>query len=84
MIEPEIAFADLQDDMNLIEDCVKYCINYLLASCPAEMEFFNSMIDKTLFDRLHQVVESDFKVLTYTDGIELLKKAVKEGQKFEK
>lgn len=83
MIEPEIAFADLQDDMNLIEDCVKYCINYLLASCPAEMEFFNSMIDKTLFDRLHQVVESEFKVLTYTDGIELLKKAVKEGQKFE-
>jgi asparaginyl-tRNA synthetase len=83
MIEPEIAFADLQDDMNLIEDCVKYCINYLLASCPAEMEFFNSMIDNTLFDRLHQVVESDFKVLTYTDGVELLKKAVKEGQKFE-
>ncbi|MDD4103649.1 MAG: asparagine--tRNA ligase, partial [Bacilli bacterium] len=83
MIEPEIAFADLRDDMNLIEDCVKYCINYILTACPAEMEFFNTMIDKTLFERLNHVVSSEFKVLTYTEGIELLQKAVKEGQKFE-
>ncbi|HNX16436.1 MAG TPA: asparagine--tRNA ligase [Bacilli bacterium] len=83
MVEPEIAFADLQDDMNLIEDCVKFCINYLLVSCPAEMEFFNTMIDKTLFDRLHHVLDSKFQVMTYTEGVELLKKAVQEGQVFE-
>ncbi|MFA6675360.1 MAG: asparagine--tRNA ligase [Bacilli bacterium] len=83
MVEPEIAFADLQDDMDLIEDCVKYCINYVLTSCPSEMEFFNSMIDTTLFERLHHVVNSDFKVMTYSEGIEILQKAVKDGFKFE-
>ncbi len=80
MIEPEIAFADLDDDMDLIEDCVKYCIQYVLDNCPAEMEFFNQFIDKGLMDRLTKVLNSDFKRLDYTDAIEILKKS---GKKFE-
>lgn len=83
MVEPEIAFADLNDNMDLIEDCVKYCITYVMKSCPAEMEFFNSMIDKTLLDRLNHVLNSEFKKMTYTEGVEILKKAVKDGHKFD-
>jgi len=83
MIEPEIAFADLDDDMNLIEDCIKYCIDYCLENAKEEMEFFNKMIDTTLMDRLHSVLNADFKRLEYTDAIELLKKAVNDGVKFE-
>lgn len=83
MVEPEIAFADLKDDMRLIEECVKFCINYVLSACPSEMEFFNSMIDKTLFDRLHHVLNSEFQVMTYSKGIEILKKAVQDGHKFD-
>ena len=83
MVEPEIAFADLNDNMNLIEDCVKYCINYVLTACPEEMNFFNTMIDKTLFERLNHVVNSEFKRMTYTKGIELLQEAVKNGHKFD-
>jgi len=83
MIEPEMAFCDLNDNMDIIEECVKYCINYVMQACPDEMEFFNSMIDTTLFDRLKHVVASEFKRMPYTEGIELLQKAVKEGHKFE-
>ena len=83
MVEPEIAFADLNDDMNLIEACIKYCIGYVEENCPDEMEFFNSMIDKTLLDRLHHVVNSNFARITYTNAIELLQKAIKEGHKFD-
>ncbi len=83
MIEPEIAFADLEDDMDLAEDMVKYCINYVIENCPAEMEFFNTMIDKGLLERLNHVVNSDFVKMTYTKGIELLQEAVKNGFKFE-
>jgi asparaginyl-tRNA synthetase len=83
MIEPEIAFADLEDDMDLAEDLVKFCINYVLENCPEEMNFFNTMIDKTLLERLNRVVNQEFKRLPYTEGIELLKKAVQEGHKFE-
>lgn len=75
MIEPEIAFADLEDDMNLIEDLVKYCIDYVLENCPAEMEFFNSMIDKTLLDRLNHVKNSEFRRMPYTEAIDILLKA---------
>lgn len=82
MIEPEIAFADLEDDMNLIEDLLKYVINYILEHDKYEMEFFNKWIDKGLLDRLHHVATSKFKVMTYTEGIELLKKAVSSGVKF--
>ena len=83
MIEPEIAFADLSDNMNLIEDCIKFCIEYVEASCPEEMKFFNTMIDPTLMDRLNHVLNSDFKKMTYTEGIEILKNAVKNGVVFE-
>ncbi len=83
MVEPEIAFADLNDNMELIEDCVKYCINYVMTACPDEMAFFNSMIDKTLIERLTHVVNSEFKKMKYTEGIEILKKAVENGHKFE-
>lgn len=75
MIEPEIAFADLEDDMNLIEDMVKSCIDYVLENCPEEMKFFNQMIDSTLLDRLNHVRNSDFKRMTYTEAIETLSKA---------
>lgn len=83
MVEPEIAFADLEDDMNLIEDMVKYCISTVLDECPAEMEFFNKMIDTTLLDRLNHVVNSKFEVMTYTKAIEILTKAVQDGVSFE-
>ncbi|MBR2684955.1 MAG: asparagine--tRNA ligase [Erysipelotrichaceae bacterium] len=75
MIEPEIAFADLEDDMCLIEDMVKYCIEYVMENCPEEMKFFNSMIDKTLIERLEHVKNSEFARITYTEAIDLLKKA---------
>ena len=74
MIEPEIAFADLNDDMDLAEDMLKYIINYCLDNAPEEMEFFNKFVDKGLLDRLHNVVENEFKRITYTEAIELLKK----------
>ncbi|HBS91683.1 MAG TPA: asparagine--tRNA ligase [Erysipelotrichaceae bacterium] len=75
MIEPEIAFADLGDDMDLIEDMVVSCINYVLENCPEEMEFFNQMIDPTLLERLGKVASSQFVRMTYTEAIEHLKKA---------
>ena len=75
MIEPEIAFADLEDDMDLIEDMIKYCIQYVLEECPEEMDFFNRMIDKTLLERLNHVLNSEFRRMTYTEAIDLLLKA---------
>ena len=83
MVEPEIAFADLSDNMDLIEECVKYCITYVMESCPDEMAFFNQMIDNTLLERLDHVLNSEFKKMSYTEGIELLKEAVRNGVKFE-
>lgn len=74
MIEPEIAFADLADDMNLAEDMVKYIINYCLENAPEEMEFFNKFIDKDLLQRLNNVVSNDFARVTYTEAVEILKK----------
>ncbi len=75
MIEPEMAFADLNDDMDLIEDMVRFCIQYVQENCPEEMKFFNEMIDKGLLERLELVKNSDFRRMTYTEGIELLKEA---------
>ena len=85
MIEPEIAFADLGDDMELIEACIKYCIEYVLERCPLEMEFCNNILDQshTLLDRLNALLESDFKKMTYTEAIDILLKAVKDGVKFD-
>ena len=74
MIEPEIAFADLNDDMRLAEDMLKYIIGYCLDNAPEEMAFFNQFIDKGLLERLQHVVDSDFARVTYTEAIELLKK----------
>ena len=74
MIEPEIAFADLKDDMMLAESMLKYVIRYVLENAPEEMNFFNSFVDKGLLDRLHNVVNSDFARVTYTEAVEILEK----------
>ena len=74
MIEPEIAFADLEDNMNLAESMLKYVINYVLENAPEEMNFFNSFVDKGLLERLHNVVSSEFARVTYTEAIEILEK----------
>ena len=80
MIEPEICFADLNDDMDLAEDMIKYTFQYVLDNCPEEMEFFNQFVDKTLLDRLDNVIHSDFARISYTDAIKELEKA---NDKFE-
>lgn len=83
MIEPEMAFADLDYDMAVIEDLVKYCINYVFDTCEEEMKFFNERIDTCLFDRLNNVRNSEFRRMPYTEAIEILKQAVADGVKFE-
>ena len=82
MIEPEVAFIDLNELMDLEEDFIKHCVRWALEHCKEDLEFLNKM-DKTLLERLEGVVKEDFVRLTYTEGIELLEKAVKEGHKFE-
>ena len=74
MIEPEIAFADLKDDMILAEGMLKYIIDYVLENAPEEMEFFNKFVDKGLIERLNGVLNSDFAHVTYTEAIEILEK----------
>lgn len=74
MIEPEICFADLQDDMMLAESMLKYVIRYVLDNCPEEMNFFNSFVDKGLIERLEHVANSDFGRVTYTEAIKILEK----------
>ena len=74
MIEPEIAFADLQDDMMLAESMIKYIIRYVLENAPEEMAFFNNFIDKGLIERLEGVMNSEFGHVTYTEAIEILEK----------
>lgn len=80
MIEPEIAFADLKDDMELAEDMIKYIINYCLENAPEEFEFFSNFIDKGLLDRLNNIVSSEFAHVTYTEAVDLL---LKSGKKFD-
>lgn len=80
MIEPEMAFADLSDDMRLAEEMLKFLINYLLEQAPEEMEFFNSFIDNGLLERLKHVANSEFAHVTYTEAVELIKK---ENARFE-
>ena len=80
MVEPEIAFADLQDDMELAEDMLKYVIKYVMDECPEEMAFFNQFVDKGLLERLNHVVSSDFGKVTYTEAVEILKSC---GKAFE-
>ena len=74
MIEPEIAFSDLNDDMQLAHDMIKSVLSYVLEQCPQEMQFFNDFYDKTLLDRLKGIVESDFEKVTYTQAVEILEK----------
>ena len=83
MIEPEVAFMDLPELMELEEDFIKYCIQWALDNCKDDLEFLNKMIDKGLLERLNGVVSTDFVHLTYTHGIEILQEAVKNGKKFE-
>ena len=80
MIEPEIAFAGLQENMDLAEAMVKYIIRYVLENYPEEMEFFNKFIDKGLLDRLQNILDSEFARITYTEAVDILQKS---GQKFE-
>ena len=75
MMEPEIAFADLSDDMELAEDMIKYVIRYVMENCAAEMEFFNNFVDKGLIERLTNLVNADFGRVTYTEAVELLQKS---------
>ena len=74
MVEPEICFANLEDDMDLAEDMIKYIFSYVLENCPEEMEFFNNFVDKGLLDRLNNVINSDFARISYTDAIKELEK----------
>ena len=83
MIEPEVAFIDMTDLMNLEEDFIKYCVRWALDNCQDDLEFLNKMIDKTLLERLNHVVNEDFVRLPYTEGIKILEKAVADGHKFE-
>ena len=80
MIEPEIAFADLEDDMQLAEEMVKYIIRFVLERAPEEMTFFNQFIDQGLLDRLDNIVNSDFARVTYTEAVDMLLKSGKEFQ----
>lgn len=80
MIEPEVAFSDNNDNMDLAEDFVKYLINYALENCEEDLEFLNKMIDKNLLEQLHFVVDNEFVRLSYTDGVKILEES---GQKFE-
>ena len=80
MIEPEIAFADLEDDMELAEAMLKYVINYVMEECPEELQFFNSFVDKGLLERLNHIVSSDFARVTYTEAVEILENC---GKKFD-
>ena len=83
MIEPEIAFADLEDDMQVAESMLKYVISAVMERCPDELDMFNRFVDKGLLERLNHVVSSDFARVTYTEAIEILKDAAAAGTKFE-
>ncbi|MBQ7868827.1 MAG: asparagine--tRNA ligase [Prevotella sp.] len=83
MIEPEVAFIDINDLMDLEEDFIKYCVQWALDNCQDDLEFLNKMVDKTLLERLRSVVAGSFERLPYTEGIRILEEAVKNGKKFE-
>ena len=83
MIEPEIAFIDKDDLMDIEEDFIKYCVRWALDNCMDDLEFLNQYVDKGLIERLHSVIDTDFVRLPYTEGIHILQEAVKNGHKFE-
>ncbi len=80
MIEPEMAFADIYDDMDLAEDMVRYCVKHLLDNCAEDMELFNKFVEPGLFDKLNNIVENGFARITYAEAIDIMKKS---GHKFE-
>ncbi|MFA6948268.1 MAG: asparagine--tRNA ligase [Eubacteriales bacterium] len=83
MVEPEIAFADLEDDMELAESMLKFVIGYIMEQCPSELEFFNKFFDHELLAKLRNIVESDFARVTYKEAQELLAGAAAKGEKFD-
>ena len=83
MIEPEVAFIDMNDLIDLEEDFIKYCVQWALDHCQDDLEFLNKMIDKTLIERLKGIVSGSFVRLPYTEGIRILEEAVANGHKFE-
>ena len=83
MIEPEMAFYDIDDLTALEEEFIKYCVTWALEHCQDDLQFLNNMIDKGLIERLKSVVSTDFVRLPYTEGIRILEEAVKNGHKFE-
>ena len=83
MIEPEVAFLDQEGLMDLEEDFIKYCVRWALDNCQDDLQFLNKMIDKTLIERLEGVLKESFVRLTYTEGIDILQKAISDGHKFE-
>jgi asparaginyl-tRNA synthetase len=83
MIEPEVAFNEIEENMQLAQDFIQYCIRWALDNCKDDLDFLCEMYDKELYDRLNFVVNNDFKRLTYTEGVEILKDAVAKGHKFE-
>lgn len=83
MIEPEVAFAEIEDNMDLAEEFIKYCIEWALKYCNDDLAFLNKMIDPDLLNRLDFVLRNKFVRLTYTQGVEILEQAVREGHKFE-
>ncbi|MBQ9163938.1 MAG: asparagine--tRNA ligase [Bacteroidaceae bacterium] len=83
MIEPEVAFIDKDELMDLEEEFIKYCVQWALDNCQDDLAFLNKMIDKTLIERLQSVVSTDFVRLTYTEGIKILEEAIAGGKKFE-
>lgn len=83
MIEPEVAFIDIQENMQLAQEFIQYCVRWALEKCEDDLAFLCKMYDNELIDRLKHVTENDFKRLTYTEGVEILKEAIKNGVKFE-
>lgn len=83
MIEPEVAFIDMNDLMDLEEDFIKYCVKWALDNCKDDLAFLNKMIDKTLLERLQGILKDSFVRLPYTEGVKILEEAVKNGKKFE-
>jgi asparaginyl-tRNA synthetase len=83
MIEPEVAFNDIYDNMELAEEFIKYCVQWALDNCMEDITFLNNMVDKELIERLRSIVNTEFVRLSYTDGIKILEDAVATGHKFE-
>ncbi len=83
MVEPEVAFADLTDLMDLEEEFIKFCVKWALDNCKDDLQFLNDMFDKGLIERLQKVVDTEFVRLPYTDGIKILEEAIAKGHKFE-